>query len=310
VRTPGDADSAALLALYLEELRAQRYSDSLQEQARRVLPRLFKHLKESGIQDVRAVQEEHLVSFALRLNDEAGRVGAPLARGSQVVYLSAVKRFFAFLDRRSLILVNPALALVLPRVERLPRGVLSIAQARCLMETPSPLTSIGKRDRALLETLYGTALRLSECARTDLADLDLGGQSLLVRNGKGRKDRIVPVTGRAIAALDVYLKDARPSFVHDPQEQALFLGARGQRLKRVTIYSIVRNCGRATGLKIAPHGLRHACATHLLKGGASVRHVQELLGHAHLDTTVIYTRVDRSDLRELIARSHPRYKLK
>jgi integrase/recombinase XerD len=173
------------------------------------------------------------------------------------------------------------------------------------MVAPFPYSTIGKRDRAVLELLYGTGLRVGEASRLDVPDLDLREGVLLVRNGKGRKDRVVPVPGRAAAALDVYLLEARPDLarLYDP---ALFLSTFGVRLGAPGMRLMIKKHGRAIGARLTPHTLRHTCATHLLRGGADIRHVQELLGHRSLATTALYTRVAIADLRAVIARSHPR----
>jgi integrase/recombinase XerD len=224
------------------------------------------------------------------------------------VYLKRVRHFFHHLVRRGMLLVNPAQHLALPHAVRLPKLVLSESEAGRLMTAPFPYSPVGMRDRALLETLYGTGIRRSECLRLDVGDLDLGRGSILVRDGKGRRDRVVPVPGRAASALDVYLRDVRPLFHKNPRETALFLTCFGTRPGKSILDLIVRQHGRAARIArpISPHALRHACATHLLQGGASVRHVQELLGHKSLQTTAIYTRVALRDLAQILARAHPR----
>jgi len=172
---------------------------------------------------------------------------------------------------------------------------------------PSPFTLRGKRNRAILELLYGTGIRVSECERLDVRDLDLAQGHVFIRDGKGRKDRVVPVVGRALEALDRYLREARPELLRDPREAALFLTRRGTRVSVKNIQYLVRMNARAAGLTgVTPHGLRHGCATHLLQGGADVRHVQHLLGHKSLDTTAIYTHVAPQDLAQAIAKAHPR----
>jgi integrase/recombinase XerD len=176
------------------------------------------------------------------------------------------------------------------------------------MNAPSPATNVGKRDRAILETLYGTGIRRSECVRLDIADVDLLSGVLLVRNGKGRKDRVVPVPARSARSLDLYLREVRPLLMRSISQQALFLTAWwGHRLSYATLAILVRRWGREIGVRaLHPHALRHACATHLLRGGADIRHVQEILGHRWLKTTALYTRVTLDDLRKVIARAHPR----
>jgi integrase/recombinase XerD len=146
---------------------------------------------------------------------------------------------------------------------------------------------------AILETLYGMGLRRGECARLDAAALDLAAGTLLVRDGKGRMDRMVPVPGRAAAALGLYLRDVRPHLVLNPHAGALFLTAWwGHRLSDVSIAFLLRRHPQVAGIgNVQPHALRHACATHMLKGGAVVRHVQALLGHKKLERTALYTRV-------------------
>ena len=295
---------------FLDELRARRASASLLTQTSRALSRLSSHLREKKVADLRQVQERHLVAFACRLRESKTPRGTPLSLFSQAAYLQRVKSFFAFLERRGLVLRSPAADLVIPAASPLPRVTVSERQAARLMEAPPQDTSTGKRDRAILETLYGTGLRRGECARLDVADVDLAAATLLVRDGKGRKDRMVPVPGRAAAALVAYLRSVRPRLVVNPQEPALFLTAWwGKRLSEVSLSFLLRRHATAAGLgKVHPHALRHACATHLLNGGADVRHVQAILGHKKLETTAIYTHISARNLRLVLDRCHPRNK--
>jgi integrase/recombinase XerD len=305
VRTRGGGDLGALLTGYVEELRVRRYSVSSLEKARFELPRLIHHLSENGVRDARAVTEEHLVAYARHLEQRATRRGTPLAAASRASTVSTVRCFFAFLASRGHILRDPAAAIPLPRSAHLPRGILTESQARRLVAAPFPGSRIGKRDRAILELLYGTGIRLGEATRADVTDLDLRQGLLLVRSGKGKKDRVVPVPGRAAAALDTYLAEARPELVSSA-DQALLISRHGGRLSLAGVRVVVQRHGRAIGLDISPHALRHTCATHLLRGGASIRHVQEILGHRSLATTALYTRVAIEDLRQVLARAHPR----
>lgn len=300
-----------LLSAYLEELETQGASRALTERARLVLPRLFRHLRWQRVRDARSVRELHLIRFARYLSEAPSRhgpEGATLSLVTQHCYLQAVRGFFAWLVRSRVLLKNPAQELPEPRILRLPRRVLTEVEAHRLMNAPSGSSLLGRRDRALLEVLYGTGLRRGECLRLDVADVDLGEELLLVRNGKGKKDRMVPLTARAASTLDLYLREGRPELMNTPGEPALFLSNRGRRMSRSLLSVLLSNHARAAGIKgaVFPHALRHAYATHLLKGKASIRHVQELLGHKSLEATSVYTRVSVEDLREVLARCHPR----
>jgi len=224
---------------------------------------------------------------------------------SEVVYHSLRED----LEKKGVVFQNPARHLPLPHRQRLPRA-LSEAQARRLVNAPERGTVLGRRDGALLEVLYGTGLRLMECVRLDLKDLDLLSGALLVRTGKGRRDRYVPLSGRAREAMDLYLREARPSLLKSWQESALFLSRLGRRLSAVSVRVLVRRYGKAAGTKASTHVLRHSYATHLLEGGANVREIQELLGHEHLSTTALYTKVDTRGMRRMLTAFHPREKAK
>ena len=299
---------SSLLAGYRKDLRARHYSLATQNQARYVLPRLFAHLRADGIVDVRAASAAHLVSFARRLQQHRTRQGRPLALWSQRAYLVAVRAFFAYLCRRGLALDDPSRDLALPKLHTIPRPGPSEKEAARIVNAPVGDEPLARRDRALLELLYGTGIRLSECVRINLQDLDLAQGLLLIRNGKGRRDRMVPVPARAALSLDLYVCHGRSALASDLREDALFLSKQGHRLQPITVQVTVRKYGVQARLPTAlsPHRLRHACATHLLRGGASVRHVQELLGHRNLETTALYTRVEPSDLRRVMRASHPR----
>lgn len=305
MRTRAAADLSALAAAYLEHLRSRRYSSSSIEKAQLELGRLSHHLRDKRITDVRAVTEAHLVAYARRLAQHTTRAGHQLAPASRAAALSVVRRFFAWLEARATVLQNPARILRLPKSRSLPRGILTIAQARRLMAAPFPGSPIGQRDRAILELLYGAGLRLGEVARTDVTDLDLRSGLLLIRNGKGRKDRLVPICGAAASVLDRYVTEGRPELVAQIAS-ALFLSRDGTRLGAAGLRARIQYHGRHIGVRLTPHALRHSCATHLLRGGADLRHVQALLGHRRLTTTALYTRVAITDLRLVIQKCHPR----
>ncbi|MGH9388178.1 MAG: tyrosine-type recombinase/integrase, partial [Vicinamibacteria bacterium] len=188
------------------------------ERAQLVLPRLFEQLRRQGVRDVLSVRELHLIRFARHLAEvpkKHGPQGATLSAGTRTCYLHTVRGFFAWLLRSNVLLENPAHDLPVPESVRLPRRVLTKAEARRLMNAPSRSSVQGQRDRAILEVLYGTGLRRGECLRLDVTDVDLGQELLLVRSGKGKKDRMVPLTRQAVSALDLYLREGRLELVKD-----------------------------------------------------------------------------------------------
>lgn len=271
------------------------------------LSRFFEHLRRERVRDICGVGEQDVVSFLRRLaTRKSERTGRLLAVSTQAAYLAAVHAFFTYLESEHLVLINPARGVPLPKRERLPRA-LSETQVRRLVSAPDPWSVKGRRDRALLELLYGTGLRLSECVKLDLQDLDLDSGMVLVRDGKGRKDRYVPLSGQAKKALDVYLRESRPLLERSRgHDGALFLTKYGRRLGCMSVRTLVRRWGATAGVEASTHVLRHSYATHLLQGGANVREIQLLLGHKGLNTTALYTKVDTHGLRAMLRRCHPR----
>jgi len=238
--------------------------------------------------------------------DHLGRSG--LAAGSIGRNLAALSTFYRFLIYDGRLSENVAKLLVAPAVwDRLPT-VLGPAAVDRLLDTPDRELTLGRRDRAALETLYATGCRASEVVGLRPGDLDLAGGSARCI-GKGDKERVVPLGGRAREALADYLSRDRPRLVAGrPGVAEVFVTRRGRPLSRMSLWSIVKKHARAAGLpeSVSPHTLRHSFATHLLAGGADLRVVQEMLGHASIATTQIYTRVELSRLREVHAKFHPR----
>jgi integrase/recombinase XerD len=221
--------------------------------------------------------------------------------------LAAVRSFHRFLIQEGDATEDPSTGVVRPKVPRtLPRP-LSVDEVGRILGSPSGGTPAALRDAAILETLYGAGLRVSELVALDVDDLDLEEGSVRVI-GKGSKERIVPLGRYAREALEAYLTRARPSLASRLSRSALFLNLRGGRLTRQGCDGILRSHVRRAGVAkpVSPHVLRHSFATHLLEGGADVRVVQELLGHASVATTQIYTLVTEQHLREVYFTAHPR----
>jgi integrase/recombinase XerD len=230
-----------------------------------------------------------------------------LAATSRARLLSTLRSFFRFLVAENLMATDPTSTLVAPRRGRKLPTVLSVKQAERLLETVDGATPADLRDRAILEVLYGCGCRVSELCGLDVTDLDTGEATLLLR-GKGRKQRMVPVGEIALEFMSGYLASGRPRLLGKRPTPALFLNQRGGRLSRVSVWNLIKKAGAAAGLpeQLSPHTLRHSYATHLLEGGADLRVVQELLGHADIGTTEIYTHIDRAWLTEAWLEAHPR----
>lgn len=298
----------AVLEALAQDLAVRSRSLAAMQHVRQAGRLLFDFLQRQRVRDLRAVSDAHITAFARELQTLRSSRGRPYAIATQRYLLAGVQQLFRFLESRGVLLHNPTLDLPLPSWRLLPRATINQEQARRLMAHPDPHTNRGKRSRAILELLYGTGLRVGECERLDLADVNLGQGILFIRDGKGRKDRVVPLLGRAADALDIYVRDARPALLNDPHEPALFLTKHGTRVRAKAMQYLVRMHARRAEIPepLSPHRLRHACATHLLQRGADVRHVQQLLGHASLDSTAIYTQVVPVDLAQAIDRAHPR----
>ena len=231
-----------------------------------------------------------------------------LAPSSICRHLASLSTFFRYLIQEGMIQENVAKLLVAPKLwDRLPT-VLGPSAVETLLNAPSPETSLGRRDRAALETLYATGCRASEVASLRPGDIDEQSGTLRCI-GKGDRERMVPIGGRALEALRTYLRGDRPAMAaRGPGTDVVFVTRMGRPIGRTGLWRIVKTHALASGLpaRVSPHTMRHSFATHLLAGGADLRVVQEILGHASIGTTQIYTRVEISQLLDVHARYHPR----
>lgn len=299
---------------YLDHLTIERgVAANTISSYRRDLRRYTEHLNERGIDDLRNVTENDVSDFlvALRRGDpENGVIGLSAVSAARAVI--AVRGFHRFAAAEGIIDLDVARAVKPPTPSRrLPKS-LSLDEVLSLLEgaggddpSDGPLSL---RSRALLELLYSTGARISEAVGLDLDDVDTEARSVLLR-GKGGKQRLVPIGRPAVAALDAYLVRGRPELARRGRgTPAIFLNARGGRLSRQSAWQVLQDSADRAGVTsaVSPHTLRHSFATHLLEGGADVRVVQELLGHASVTTTQIYTLVTVHALREVWAGAHPR----
>ena len=253
-------------------------------------------------QSFSSVTRTVVVDFERYLKDGLHYAPSTMAR-----ILSALKTFHKFLVREGYSTANPTETVGLPRKPQHLPDVLSVQQACRMIDLFCGDTPRELRDRAILEVLYGCGLRVSELCGLDVDRVHLSDGFLLVM-GKGSKERVVPVSGAAERALRVYLSEGRPHLARATQPtSAVFLNARGGRLTRQAVHSLVRKAGQAIGVDdLHPHTLRHSCATHMLEGGADLRVIQDMLGHADISTTQIYTHVQRAHLVEEYLHAHPR----
>ena len=268
---------------------------------RRDVERLRTFLAGRGIRRVADTTAADLREYVYHLKD-SGLQASSIRRN-----LSSVRTYFAFLLAEGVVVADPTERVEPPRVWRRLPGVLDVGDVEKLLEAPDPASPLYWRDRALLELAYASGVRVSELIALKVRDLDLD-EGLATVLGKGSKERLVPVGRSAARALGVYLREVRPRLVRGDAEGTVFLNHRGRPLTRMGVWTILRRHVKRAGItrRVTPHTLRHSFATHLLEGGADLASVQEMLGHADISTTQIYTHVEREYLRDVHRKYHPR----
>lgn len=292
---------------HLDWLLTHGYSAETVRARRIALRRFVGWCAERELDDVRAITAPVLERYQRHLFVYRKPDGSPLTLGSQHGCLAPLKTWFKWLTRERHIAFNPASELQLPRQpKRLPRTLLSPAEVAAILHEAEPATPAGLRDRALLEVLYATGLRRMELPALKRYDVDLNRRLAFVREGKGRKDRVVPLGERAAAWLDRYLAEARPQ-LQAVETDALFVSDYGEPISPAWLAEKVKRYMQFAGIERpgATHLFRHACATHMLENGADIRYIQEMLGHAQLATTEIYTHVAIDKLQQIHAATHP-----
>jgi integrase/recombinase XerD len=302
---------------YLAELEARRYSHSRRLHAARTLERLLLYMREAhSITDWRAINESQLRDFAVYAAiRHCTPKGRPISAASLRQWLSIIRSFLSWLHRTGHLLHNPAERLAFPHKEHSLPHVLNESDIARLIETPDTTTILGLRDRALMEVLYATGIRHCEAHKLDLYDIDTAAHRLTVRLGKGQRDRLVPLTETSTHWLTRYVTVARPELAAGklwgkgkrrgqpkivPPTSALWLSVTGHRLSYQMIADRIRDYALQAEVRASVHTFRHCCATHLLRGGASIRHVQQLLGHRDLNTTGLYTHLELEDLKQTV----------
>ena len=303
-----DTDLAALLDAYLEDRRVHQYSEFTLRVQRIHLSFFVKWAAERGITEPAEVTRTTLEQYQRHVFHYRKKNGEPLGFTSQKNRIAPLRTWFRWMARHYHILHNPASELELPRASfRLPRAVMTAEEAERVLEQPSVHDPLGLRDRAILETFYSTGMRRSELAALKLYDVDTERATATIRQGKGKKDRIIPLGDRAALWIRKYVRESRPHLVHGDDHRTVFLSNAGDALAADYLTEMV--AGYVTAAQIGKHGachmFRHTMATLMLEGGADTRYIQAMLGHVDLKTTQIYTHVAIRHLQEIHRATHP-----
>ncbi|MDA8212081.1 MAG: site-specific tyrosine recombinase XerD [Clostridia bacterium] len=291
-----------LISNFLNYLAVERgLANNTRESYGRDLCQFAGFLARQKLTTASEIHKNHVMAYLLSLQ-KSGKVPATIAR-----HLAAIKGFFRFLLNEGLVPKDPTLNLESPKLRKKLPQILSNAEVDSLLNQPDSGRVAGLRDKAMLEVIYATGLRVSELCSLNEQDLNLE-LGFLRCIGKGSKERIVPLGRLAVQAVTAYLQRGRVKLLKKPAEKALFLNHHGRRLTRQGFWKIIKKYAFEAGIpkEITPHTLRHSFATHLLENGADLRSVQEMLGHADITTTQIYTHLTRNKIKDVYSRTHPR----
>ncbi len=291
-----------LLSDYLAYLRVERgLADNTILSYERDLRKFVDFVKKSKIKDLKDIRRQEIITYLLKLQSEN------MAPASVSRNLAAIRSFFSYLSIENLLGDDPSSDLDSPKLSKKLPKVITIEEVETLLQQPDHNDKYGIRDRAMLELLYATGLRVSELISLDVNDVnfELGFLRCI---GKGSKERIVPLGKIAIEYLTLYINNSRQKLVKNTEQKSLFVNLHGKRLTRQGFWKIIKKYAEQTGIQteITPHTLRHSFATHLLENGADLRSVQEMLGHADISTTQIYTHVTQKKLQKVHKEFHPR----
>ena len=309
LKPDGAADSMRVLMLaHLEAMAVRHFTDVTVQGRAHVLGYFATWCEERALLRPHEVTKSILQRYQRHLFLYRKKSGKPLGISTQHARLMALCTFFRWLSRSDILPTNPAADLELPQLEkRLPRAILAVAEVEKVMAVPDVSDVLGLRDRAILELLYSTGARRAEVANLKTTSIDFGHGTLMIRQGKGRKDRLIPIGERALSWLQRYLDGARLRLSKPPDEGWLFLGKDGYQLSLETLTDIASRAidAAAIGKRGGCHIFRHTMATLMLEGGADTRYLQAMLGHESLTSTQLYTQVAISKLKEIHSATHP-----
>ena len=309
VGNPNDPHGmAVLLERFLEWLRVKNYSERTVTNRQVYLNYFILWAEERGITRPNEVTKPILERYQRTLYHHKKKDGQPLSFRSQHGRVVPIRAWFKWLSRNNYLLYNPASDIELPRLEhRLPKHVLNIREAEAVLAKANIHDPLGLRDRAILETLYSTGIRRLEVIGLSLFDIDSDRGTIMIRQGKGKKDRMVPIGNRALKWIERYTSEVRPRLIIDPNDSTLFITHLGEAFTPNRLTQMVRDYVDSAdiGKKGSCHLFRHTMATLMLENGADVRFIQAMLGHAKLETTQIYTQVSIRKLKEIHEATHP-----
>lgn len=297
----------AIIPEYLKYIQVIGRSHYTIRGARFILLRFARYLEKERIYNIEDLTFEVIEDYQQELAFSLTAKGTPLSVSTQVKQLNTVTLLTRYLKEKDYLVNDPGKKIKLPREpKRLPKSILSQLEIKHLMNAPDMQSNNGYRDRIMLEILYDTAIRRSELSNIKIHDLELNGGFVKVL-GKGDKERVVPLSKGVCELIQNYLRFIRPALVTGTDHGYLLVNDKGGRIRVHTIWKNIKHCARLANLKknITTHTFRHTCATHMLKNGAPIRHLQEMLGHASLESTQIYTHVTINDLKEIHAKYHP-----
>ena len=293
---------------YLTHLGVRGQSPHSVASSKAALSRFLRWCEERSVRRPEQVDRGMVERFQAHLFHHRKSNGEPLTARSQQFLLIPLRQWFSWLVKQGQLAFSPAAELELPKVtRRLPRAILSAQEAEAVLAVPDVRTAVGLRDRAILETLYSTGIRRMELTRLSIQDVDRERGTLMIREGKGKKDRMIPIGERALCWIAAYRDRARPELVGLQDDGTLFLNNLGNPLKPFHLTMLVKKhvTRAALGKEGACHLFRHTCATLMLENGADTRYIQAMLGHASLETTQIYTKVSIRALKAIHTATHP-----
>ena len=306
-----------MLDSYTKHLQALNRAPKTVKQYVQWAQRFFDFAGAVGVTTPADVTSAHLIAYQKHLADLVNKKGRISGIKCQNQHLVGIVMFMRYLCADGILAHDPTKHVQYARTpERLPRDILSLPEVRKLLRTPNTQTVMGYRDRTIMEVLYSTGLRRQEMLNLSVDDINLESGILTVRQGKGGKDRVVPLGRIAVKYLETYVNGIRPTLLRiatldrKPAQKALFLSLRGGRLSKNAFSERIEHYRVLAGIRhaVTPHTFRHTCATHMIRNRANIRHVQEMLGHVDLNTTQQYLHLTITDLKEAHSRFHPREK--